>query len=180
MEQWKDIEGYEGLYQVSDMGNVKSLVSNKNLKPYTTSFGYLQVNLSKDGKKKTFKVHRLVARAFIENPENKEEVDQIDTNRTNNRVTNLRWVTRKENQNNPLTKERIKTANKLTQPLAITKTGKKVMCITTGEVFNSAREAADHYNMKDRNGVSHAASPKHKQKSAGELPDGTPLEWKYI
>ena len=118
-EIWKDIEGYEGLYQVSNLGRVKSLkretwghnkyykeerILVQNVRNYCNHSHY-GVNLAKDGKYKTHRVHRLVAQAFIPNPENKPEIDHIDTNPLNNRVDNLRWVTRKENMNNPLTKK---------------------------------------------------------------------------
>ena len=185
MEQWRDIKGYIGLYQISNMGNVKSLISNKNLKPVPNIDGYLHVNLHKDGKGKMHSVHRLVALHFIPNPENKPTVDHINTIRTDNRVSNLRWFTRKEQVTlNDITKERvnklISETGKRTVAIATEKRKKKVMCVTTGEIFNSARDAAKHYNMKDIGGVSHAANPNYKQKTAGKLPDGTKLEWRYI
>ena len=71
----------------------------------TSSKGYRRIRLSKDGKQTTYLVHRLVARAFIPNPENKAEVDHIDTNPANNRVENLRWTTKLENSRNPLTRK---------------------------------------------------------------------------
>ena len=96
-EIWKDIEGYEGLYQISNFGNVKSLAKprkngnntqyiqkEKLLKQSFTSTGYKKVELYKNGKRKSFKVHRLVAKAFISNPENKPEVNHIDGNKINN------------------------------------------------------------------------------------------------
>lgn len=109
-EIWKDIEGYENLYQVSNLGRVKSLNykrtgKEKILKQSKDSKGYFVLNLRINGVTKLFKVHYLVAKTFIPNPENKLEVDHINTIRTDNRVENLKWVTRKENCNNELTKQ---------------------------------------------------------------------------
>lgn len=116
-EVWKDIPNYEGLYQVSNLGRVKSLprLDNKgrkiNLsirKQTVANVGYPCVSLySKEGGKKNAKlicVHRLVAQAFVPNPQNKPCIDHINTIRTDNRVENIRWVTYAENVNNPITK----------------------------------------------------------------------------
>lgn len=105
MEIWKDIEGYEGLYQVSNLGRIKSfprrgthvkvehiLSTNKNHK------GYLVVILTKKCKRKKFSIHRLVAKAFISNPNNLPQVDHIDDNKENNRVENLQWITNEDNR----------------------------------------------------------------------------------
>ena len=185
METWKDIEGYEGLYQVSDYGNIRNVRRNKNLKPSLNKYGYLIVSLFKNGNKKYFSIHRLVAEAFIPNPENKPTVDHINTIRTDNRVSNLRWLTHKEQMVlNNITREKhskvMSAVGKRTVTNVIEKRKKKVLCVTTGEIFNSARDAARHYNIKDINGVCSAANPNHNQKTAGKLPDGTPLEWEYI
>lgn len=124
-EIWKNIEGYEGFYQVSNTGNVRSLDRIINA---PTIFGeethilkkgkilkgryskikrkkyvnYQTVALLKDGKRKQFYIHRLVASSFIPNPENKPQIDHIDGNPHNNCVENLRWCTQKENNNNPI------------------------------------------------------------------------------
>lgn len=113
LEEWKDIKGYEGLYQVSNLGRVKSLertvtrkdgrkrtIRERILKPTPDRGGYLLVSLSKgSGKSKVFKVHRLDCEAFHENPESKPCVNHIDENKINNAVSNLEWCTYEENIN---------------------------------------------------------------------------------
>lgn len=104
-ESWKDIEGFEGLYRVSNKGDVKSLVNNKGverekiLKPFINSKGYLQVDLCKNKKRYIKKVHRLVAQAFLPNPQNYPCINHKDECKTNNVVTNLEWCTQKYNTN---------------------------------------------------------------------------------
>ena len=109
-EIWLPVVGYEGLYEVSNMGRVKTLNfkrsgKEKIMKQSFDGNGYLRVGLRKDGKLKLNSVHRLVAQTFIENKENKLEVDHISTVKTDNRVENLKWATRSENANNPLTRK---------------------------------------------------------------------------
>lgn len=112
MEMWRDVNGYEGIYEVSNLGGVKSVARSTNnqycredimLSPSDDGYGYNQVVLCKRINgirvKKTFKVHRLVADAFIENPHNKPIVNHKDWNTKNNTVDNLNWMTPKENLN---------------------------------------------------------------------------------
>nr|DAU88802.1 MAG TPA: homing endonuclease [Caudoviricetes sp.] len=122
-EIWKDIIGYEDYYQVSNKGNIRSkdrwyngdYLKNKpiifrkgvDIKPIPNKYGYLTVCLKKHSKGKTIPVHKLVATAFIEKTISKTCIDHINGDRTDNRVENLRWVTIKENQNNPITKRRL-------------------------------------------------------------------------
>lgn len=99
---WKDIVGYEGLYQISNFGNVKSVKhlktksvrEDKIMKQFKNNCGYFYINLTKKNKYKTFLVSRLVAFAFIENPNNYREVDHINRFKRDNRVENLRWADR--------------------------------------------------------------------------------------
>ena len=102
MENWKEIAEYEGLYEVSDLGRVKSLGNNKYrkekiLKPGKNNWGYLQVRLHKDGHMKMSLVHRLVAEAFIPNPQGLETVNHKDEVKTNNTVSNLEWMSQGDN-----------------------------------------------------------------------------------
>lgn len=124
MEEWKDIKGYEGLYQVSSEGRVKSLPreiisANKSgtvvkklkeriLKENLTNGGYCRVLLYADANREHKLIHKLVAEAFIPNPNGYNEVDHINTIRTDNRSCNLRWVSHKENCNNPISIEHYK------------------------------------------------------------------------
>ena len=124
-EVWKSIKGYEGLYQVSNMGRVKSLeriitkrnglkqsVQGRILKPIVGQDGYLLVNLyDSSGKRKSFYAHRLVCETFLDNPENKPCVNHIDENKTNNVASNLEWCTYKENNNYGTRNARIAKAN---------------------------------------------------------------------
>lgn len=97
---WKDALGYEGLYQVSNTGKIKSLFRyKKELKPNITRGGYATVELFKDKKSKRLLIHRIVAFAFIENASNLPQVNHIDENKLNNNVENLEWQTAKENMN---------------------------------------------------------------------------------
>ena len=124
-EIWKPIKDYEGLYEVSSIGRVRSLgreiIDSKGrkqcfkeriLKLQYDRCGYLYVSLRNRDNRKKFKVHRLVAEAFIPNPKNKPCVDHINTIRDDNRVENLRWVTVKENSNNELTRNNISESQK--------------------------------------------------------------------
>ena len=98
-EIWKDIEGYEGLYQVSNMGRVRSLRRNIILKSKRETNEYERVVLSTNNIPKLYSIHRLVAMAFIPNPNNYPIVNHKDEDRTNNRVDNLEWCTQKYNVN---------------------------------------------------------------------------------
>lgn len=103
-ENWLPVEGYEGLYEVSDLGRVRSLGNNRKrkmkiLKPADNGIGYLMVCLSKNRKSKFLYVHRLVAITFVPNIFGLKEVNHINEDKTDNRADNLMWCDRKENQN---------------------------------------------------------------------------------
>lgn len=113
-EEFRDIPGYEGLYQVSNLGRVKSLGNNKGKKekikaPIKTTDGYYDIGLHKNKVKKMVKVHKLVAEAFISNPDNKPCVTHKDGDRKNNRVDNLEWAANTNNVCNFFTKEELFT-----------------------------------------------------------------------
>ena len=191
-EIWKDIEGYEGLYQVSNMGRVKSLerrvnsglinsgystVKTKILKSNLNTYGYPFVGLCKNGVTKRVSVHILTAKAFIPNPENKPTVDHINAIRTDGRVENLRWFTYKEQFNDnkitspPLKKRSSELGKKYIQN-AIDSTKVKVKCKTTGEIFNSIKEAARYYAINNSGDISKCC--KGTRKTCGGM------EWEYI
>ena len=127
-EIWKDISGYEGLYQISNLGRVKSFPRNGTIKSerilnlFHTKDGYLFVCLRNKGRSYP-KIHRLVAEAFLDNPYNKETVNHIDGNKENNNVNNLEWATRSE-------QEKWKYVLGYKSHLC-----RKVSCKETGELF---------------------------------------------
>ena len=105
-EIWKDVKGYEGVYQVSNFGRVKRVTTGRILKGGKDKYGYLIVNLYKNSVGSIKTIHRLVAEAFIPNPENKPQVNHVDENKTNNSLDNLEWMTAKENTNHGTRNER--------------------------------------------------------------------------
>ena len=182
-EIWKDIKGYEGKYQISNKGNIRSLNyrrtgKTKILQPGKDKDGYLLIGLRKDGKKKTYKIHRLVAEAFLENPNKKPQINHIDGNKQNNYISNLEWCTNKENMAHAYTNGlALGKHGKQTIYIAAEANKKPVRCITTDTTYKSATEA------ESLTGVAHqniAKCCKHTLKSAGKLPDGTKLIWEYV
>ncbi len=169
-EEWRDIEGYEGYYQVSNKGRVKSLeridsnnhpVKEKILKQCFTNCGYLRVGLRKDGKLKLFLVHRLVAEAFIPNPNDFPCVNHKSERKTENNVKNLEWISVKDNNNFGTRNERMskaKTNNpKISTPI-------KCFDFKTNEetIYPSIMEAARNFNVSSSsiyNSLKHNKSP---------------------
>lgn len=131
-EIWKDVEGYENLYQVSNLGRVKALGNGicnskeKILKAAKDAGGYLRIALSKYGKKKFYMVHRLVASAFIPNPYSLPQVNHRDEDKTNNTIQNLEWCSAKYNSNYGTRTQRISDFF-----------SKSVICVETGKIYHS-------------------------------------------
>lgn len=105
-EKWIGIKDYSDLYKVSNLGRIKRIKTGRILKNISNVEGYLTINLFKDGKGTNLRVHRLVAQAFIENPENKPEINHIDEDKANNSTSNLEWATRAENNKHGTRTER--------------------------------------------------------------------------
>ncbi len=192
-EIWKDIEGYEGLYQVSNLGRVKSLNYKRTGKEKILIYrkhknGYIYIGLCKDGIVKSFRVHRLVAKTFISNPNNYEEVNHKDEDKSNNCVENLEWCNPKYNANygnrNEKVRKKLKDYKRTRehQEKMIESSKKvhckKIICITTGETFDSIRDAGR--KMKIHNS-SITQCCRGKRKSAGKHPiTKEKLVWKYL
>ena len=142
-EEWRDIKGFEGKYMVSNLGRVKSLNyrrtgKEKIMKGVPDGHGYLQVKLWKDGKDKKYMINRLVAQAFLPNPDNLPEVNHKDEDKTNNCVENLEWCSRLYNNtyNGRAKKVGKKTAKKNSKPVfSVNKESGLIMW------WQSAREA---------------------------------------
>ena len=185
MEIWKDIKGYEGYYQVSNYGNVKSLdrtvfyknrrvvkYKGKLLKTICNKYGYLYLRISKNNFIKHKYVSRLVAEAFIKKPFNKNTVNHIDGNKTNNHASNLEWCTQKENIQHAWNVglcESVRTSKNKNKP-------QKPVVMYKGEqeflIFDSMTEAARAMgNIGFLCGISNCCNGK------GKLSNG--YQWKY-
>ena len=131
IEEMKDIVGYDGLYAITRDGQVWSYKRKKFLKPGLTKDGYHRVSLCKNGKGKNYLIHRLVAEAYIPNPNNYPQVNHRDENKQNNCASNLEWCDAKYNANYGTRTER--AAKKRSIP---------VYCIELNKIFDGARQAA--------------------------------------
>lgn len=152
LERWKEIDGYNGVYFVSDQGRVMSKFRGERiLKPSINNAGYLKINL---GRHNSLDIHRLVAKEFLPNHGNKRDVNHKNGNKLDNRVENLEWITNKDNQLHGFYKL---GHHGLTRP---------IRCIETGKIYQSAQQAGRELNICSRN-ISQAAQPTHRVKSAG-------------
>lgn len=175
-ENWIDIAEYEGLYQVSNTGKVRALNYRqkknytKELKYNLNKHGYRQVHLSKNGTKKCFTIHKLVAKTFIPNPNNLSVINHIDGNKLNNNASNLEWCTVQYNSQHAVNHGLIKTLGDSIRAVP-------VVCLNTKEIFDSIKTAAIHYNINEHD-ISTCCSM-NKNKSAGMTNDGELLIWRY-
>lgn len=190
MEKWVDVKGYEGLYQVSNFGKVKSLkrtrknhsklqiVEEKIKNTRVDPQGYLMLDLYKDNKAKTTRVHRVVAEAFLPNVDDKPTVNHKDGNKANNHVDNLEWASFNE-QNNHLYGSGLKSKENIDKAVkAMNKANRKgVMCINTKKKYKSVTDAARSVGLSP-GAVSMACSG--KRKSAGVDKEGKPLLWTFV
>lgn len=153
-EIWKDVVGYEGMYQVSNKGRVKRFSINNSSEIRLISLminvgGYNKMTICKNGSTKNALIHRLVAIAFIPNPENKLTVNHIDGNKLNNSVSNLEWATYLENNVHALSSGLRKPSDKQKQS-AKDAFSRKVIDIVTGEIFDSITMAGKINNIKNK------------------------------
>ena len=141
-EIWTDIKDYNGEYQISTLGRIKSFKQDpkgKIMKPIIRPNGYIKINLYKNGNMTTYSLHRLVAETFIPNPNNYPEVNHKDCNPSNCAVSNLEWCTR---QYNNTYGERVEKQARAQ--------GKPVRCLETGEIYYSSVEAGRKLNINSR------------------------------
>ena len=146
IEKWKDIEGYEGFYQVSSFGRVKSLYFNREkILKLSSSRGYQQITLHLRGEVKTKPVHRLVMETFNPiNDMNNYDINHKDENKTNNRIDNLEWMSHKDNCN--YGNRNKKVSNKQRNDI---KKSIPVKCLETQTIYPSIREAARATGLDD-------------------------------
>lgn len=173
-EIWKDVIGYEGYYQVSNLGRIRSIdrevvdkngvkrsIHGKIMRHTFNSDGYPAIPLCRNGVYKRLKIHRLVALAFIPNPDNLPEVSHLDETRTNNRVDNLVWSSHKDNCNMPLIKIRHGQVTSKGQ------NGRAIPVECEGVIFETGTECAKFYGIKQTTMLHWLA-----------YPEKMPVEWR--
>ena len=131
MNRIKNVKGYEGLYIIDEYGNIFSIASNRYLSKQIDKYGYECIALTKNSITRHFKIHRLVAEAFIPNPNNYPQINHKDENKLNNNIDNLEWCTNYYNETYGTKQRRSAIAR-----------GKKVECIETGKIYNTITEAS--------------------------------------
>lgn len=160
----KDVKGYEGLYAITSCGKVWSYRRKIFLSPGVSQDGYLRVCLHRDGKARTIEIHRLVAEAYIPNPEGKPQINHIDEVKTHNWIGNLEWATAKENVNHGTRTQRAMATRKLhgykNRNGSFYK--KAVRCIELDQVFESTKAAADALGC-DQGSISKCCNGKREQ-----------------
>jgi hypothetical protein len=156
MKIWKDIVGYEGIYKISEDGEVQNAKKNKLLKCYSNMYGYTVVGLSKEGTFKHYFVHRLVALAFIPNPLGKKEVNHINGVKQDNNISNLEWCTRSENNKHCWDMGLNRSTEKQKEAMRLTAKkhkSKPVIDLQTGIFYTSLIEACKTTNCVYKNVV---------------------------
>lgn len=163
-EIWKDLTEFEGLYQVSNTGFIKSMPRQGSrggiMKGYIDKKGYIVITLRKDGHQWSKKLHRLIAQEFLPNPKNLSEINHKDENKLNNHIDNLEWCTTQYNNNYGTRTER-----------ASKHCGKPIICVETGERYQGAKWAGQVLNL-DPSGITKAC--KNPNRTVGGY------HWKYI
>lgn len=166
-EEWKSVVGYEGLYEISNLGRIKSLnfdgtKRERIMSPYLVH-GYSRIRIFKNSKPRSVGVHRLVAEAFIANPDNKPYVNHINGDKSDNRAANLEWCTQSENT--------IHSYRVLMNKASGGREKKKVMLVETGQVFESIKEAS---KMTGHNRTSIISCCKGRYKTVNGM------HWRYL
>lgn len=157
-EIWKDIVDFEGIYQISNLGNVRNIKNNKLLKPFMNTNKYYQIDLWKESKRKHILVHKLVAEAFIPNNNNLPFINHKNENKLDNNASNLEWCNAKYNCN-------YGTRNlRLSSP---------IICIELNKKYNSIKEASKELNIQQAHISGCCAGRKHYNTAGG-------YHWQYI
>ena len=163
MEKWLKVKGYEERYEISDMGRIRRLSDGGLMRPAINQNGYQHVVLSKNGKTKDFRVHRLVATHFIENKAGKRDVNHKNGIKTDNRAANLEWLTHSENE--------LHKIYTLETPSKLLGACRPVKCLNTGVVYRSISEAKRELNLPKSTHI--------QEVCAGKLKQTKGLKWSY-